>query len=65
MSVTRIFTKFITKDIDIVFHLAALIAVPYSYIAPDSYVDTNVKGTLNIYQAARDYAQHLINATIY
>lgn len=44
----------ICKDIDIVFHLAALIAIPYSYIAPDSYVDTNVKGTLNICQAARD-----------
>lgn len=43
----------ITKDIDTVFHLAALIAIPYSYIAPDSYVDTNVKGTLNICQAAR------------
>lgn len=44
----------ICKDIDIVFHLAALIAIPYSYVAPDSYVDTNVKGTLNICQAARD-----------
>ncbi len=44
----------ITKDIDIVFHLAALIAIPYSYIAPDSYVDTNIKGTLNMLQAARD-----------
>ncbi len=42
----------ITRDIDIVFHLAALIAIPYSYVAPDSYVDTNVKGTLNICQAA-------------
>lgn len=41
----------ITKDIDIVFHLAALIAIPYSYIAPDSYIDTNIKGTLNICQA--------------
>jgi NAD dependent epimerase/dehydratase len=48
------FCKFITKDIDIVFHLAALIAIPYSYIAPDSYVDTNVKGTLNICQAAKE-----------
>ena len=37
-----------------VFHLAALIAIPYSYHSPDSYVDTNVKGTLNILQAARD-----------
>lgn len=46
------YCKHITKDIDIVFHLAALIAIPYSYIAPDSYVDTNIKGTLNICQAA-------------
>jgi len=46
------FCKHITKDVDIVFHLAALIAIPYSYVAPDSYVDTNIKGTLNICQAA-------------
>ncbi len=38
----------------VVYHLAALIAIPYSYHSPDSYVDTNVKGTLNILQAARD-----------
>lgn len=44
----------ICKDIDIVFHLAALIAIPFSYVAPDSYIDTNIKGTLNICQAARD-----------
>lgn len=48
------FCKHITKDIDVVFHLAALIAIPYSYVAPDSYVDTNVKGTLNICQAAKE-----------
>jgi len=48
------FCKHITKDIEIVFHLAALIAIPYSYIAPDSYIDTNVKGTLNICQAAKE-----------
>jgi NAD dependent epimerase/dehydratase len=42
----------ITQEIDIVFHLAALIAIPYSYIAPGSYVDTNVTGTLNMCQAA-------------
>jgi len=42
----------ITKGVDIVFHLAALIAIPYSYIAPSSYVDTNVIGTLNICQGA-------------
>jgi len=44
----------ISKDIDIIFHLAALIAIPYSYIAPESYIETNVKGTLNICQAAKD-----------
>ena len=44
----------ITKGVDIIFHLAALIAIPYSYIAPDSYIDTNIKGTLNVCQAARD-----------
>lgn len=42
------------KDCSIVFHLAALIAIPFSYHSPDSYIDTNVKGTLNILQAARD-----------
>jgi len=42
------------KGCDMVFHLAALIAIPYSYHSPDSYVDTNIKGTLNIIQAARD-----------
>jgi NAD dependent epimerase/dehydratase len=44
----------ICKDVDVIFHLAALIAIPYSYVAPDSYVDTNVKGTLNICQAAKE-----------
>lgn len=48
------FCREICKDIDLVFHLAALIAIPYSYVAPDSYIDTNVRGTLNICQAARD-----------
>ena len=48
------FCRTICEDIDTVFHLAALIAIPYSYVAPDSYVDTNVKGTLNICQAAMD-----------
>ena len=42
------------KGIDVVYHLAALIAIPYSYHSPDNYVDTNVKGTLNVLQAARD-----------
>lgn len=42
------------KDCEAVLHLAALIAIPYSYHSPDTYVDTNVKGTLNVVQAARD-----------
>ncbi len=42
------------KGVDMVFHLAALIAIPFSYHSPDSYVDTNIKGTLNILQAAKD-----------
>ena len=42
------------KGCDAVFHLAALIAIPFSYHSPDAYVDTNIKGTLNILQAARD-----------
>ncbi|MEZ7892867.1 MAG: NAD-dependent 4,6-dehydratase LegB [Candidatus Wallbacteria bacterium] len=48
------FVKEISKGIDVIFHLAALIAIPYSYIAPDSYVQTNVTGTLNVMQAARE-----------
>ena len=48
------YCKHIMQDVDIVFHLAALIAIPYSYVAPDSYVDTNIKGTLNICQAAKE-----------
>ncbi|MGV8124320.1 MAG: NAD-dependent 4,6-dehydratase LegB [Candidatus Xenobiia bacterium LiM19] len=42
------------KNCSIVFHLAALIGIPYSYHSPDTYVDTNIKGTLNVLQAARD-----------
>lgn len=48
------FCRHITEGCSTVFHLAALIAIPYSYVAPDSYVDTNIKGTLNMCQAARD-----------
>jgi NAD dependent epimerase/dehydratase len=52
------------RDIQTVYHLAALIAIPYSYQAPDSYVDTNVKGTLNICQAAKaNGVQHLIHTS--
>lgn len=42
------------KGMDEVYHLAALIGIPFSYHSPDSYVDTNIKGTLNVLQAARD-----------
>ena len=53
------------KDVDVVFHLAALIAIPFSYHSPDSYVDTNIKGTLNNVQAARDLniARVLVTST--
>ncbi|MBF0518534.1 MAG: SDR family NAD(P)-dependent oxidoreductase [Nitrospirae bacterium] len=44
----------VLSDIDIVFHLAALIGIPFSYHSPDSYVDTNIKGTLNVLQGCRD-----------
>lgn len=43
------------RGVEQVFHLAALIAIPFSYYSPDSYVDTNIKGTLNVLQAARDF----------
>ncbi len=51
------------KNSDVVFHLAALIAIPYSYYSPDSYVDTNVKGTLNLLQAARDEGTRFVHTS--
>jgi len=48
------FVRKIVAGTDVVFHLAALIAIPYSYIAPDSYIQTNITGTLNILQAAKE-----------
>lgn len=48
------FVRMAMRDVDCVFHLAALIAIPYSYHAPDAYVDTNIKGTLNVLNAARE-----------
>ena len=51
------------RGVDVVFHLAALIAIPFSYHSPDSYVDTNVKGTLNVVQAARDLETERIIVT--
>jgi len=47
------FVRTIVADQEVVFHLAALIAIPYSYIAPRSYVRTNIEGTLNVLEAAR------------
>lgn len=51
------------KGMDEVFHLAALIAIPFSYHSPDTYVDTNIKGTLNVLQAARDLGTSRILVT--
>lgn len=53
------------RDCDAVFHLAALIAIPFSYHSPDAYVDTNIKGTLNVLQAARDldFSRVLVTST--
>lgn len=51
------------KGVDGVFHLAALIAIPFSYHSPDSYVDTNIRGTLNVLQAARDLGTERIMIT--
>lgn len=43
------------KGVDVIFHLAALIGIPFSYHSPDSYIDTNIKGTLNVLQSVRDF----------
>jgi NAD dependent epimerase/dehydratase len=47
------FVQEATRDVEVVFHLAALIAIPFSYVAPASYVETNVRGTLNVMEACR------------
>lgn len=51
------------NGVDVVFHLAALIAIPFSYHSPDSYVDTNIKGTLNVLQAAKDLGTRRVLVT--
>ncbi len=51
------------QGVDTVFHLAALIAIPFSYHSPDSYVDTNIKGTLNVLSAAKDYGTQRVLVT--
>ncbi|MDD3137786.1 MAG: NAD-dependent 4,6-dehydratase LegB [Lachnospiraceae bacterium] len=48
------------QGVDAVFHLAALIAIPFSYHSPDTYVDTNIKGTLNVLQAAREFGTRVL-----
>ena len=48
------FCQNLVKDVDIIFHLASLIAIPYSYVAPQSYIDTNIQGTLNILEAVKN-----------
>lgn len=51
------------RGVDAVFHLAALIGIPFSYHSPDSYIDTNVKGTLNVLQASRDLCVNKVVVT--
>src|SRR5579871_5120696 len=51
------------KDVDVVFHLAALIAIPFSYHSPDSYIAANITGTLNVLNAARDFETEKILVT--
>ncbi|APF18388.1 NAD-dependent epimerase/dehydratase [Caldithrix abyssi DSM 13497] len=58
------FVDELVQGVDVVFHLAALIAIPFSYRAPDSYIDTNIKGTLNVCQAAlRHQVQKVIHTS--
>src|SRR5688572_28980146 len=57
-------TETATRGCEIVMHLAALISIPYSYRAPESYVETNVRGTLNVLQAARQAeVEHVIHTS--
>jgi len=58
------FCKQLAEDADIIFHLAALVAIPYSYVAPGSYAETNIKGTLNVCQAAlENHCERLIHTS--
>ena len=58
------FCRSLTEEVDIVFHLAALIGIPYSYIAPDSYLETNIRGTMNMCHAAIDnQVEHFIHTS--
>jgi NAD dependent epimerase/dehydratase len=53
----------LVRDADVVFHLAALIGIPYSYVAPHQYVATNVSGTLNVLEAAREHGVRLVHTS--
>jgi NAD dependent epimerase/dehydratase len=53
----------LVRGCDVVFHLAALIAIPYSYMAPSSYIETNVVGTLNVLEAAREYGAKVVQTS--
>ena len=55
--------KTLVKDCDIVFHLAALIGIPYSYVAPQDYVAVNVQGTLNVLEACREKSIRMIHTS--
>lgn len=48
-----------TKNCDLIFHLAALVGIPYSYYAPETYIDTNIKGTLNVLRAVKESKKNL------
>lgn len=57
------FCRGLVKGMELVFNLAALIAIPYSYTAPDSYIDTNIKGALNICQAALEHGARVVQTS--
>ena len=57
------FVSTAAKDCEVVFHLAALIGIPYSYVAPSSYVDTNITGTLNVLEAVRESGARLVSTS--
>ena len=58
------YCEYISKDIDIIFHLAALIGIPYSYMAIENYIETNIKGTVNIcYAAKKNNVSRLIHTS--
>lgn len=57
------FMRHVARDVDVIFHLAALIGIPYSYVAPESYVGVNIQGTLNVLQAGREVGAKVIHTS--